>query len=576
MKPFDSTTVRMFWLLVVLLVFWAWWSVRNRPRIVHSPSLTGGESIPTSVTTRRLSVRNVSTTPVRFSKLGLFAIEDDAKRNLNELLAPNQSTIRLYTNGLTPFRGRAIAWSTDVYDAVSAEHFVSLLPNTALVIELLTDVSFSAVRLGVVDATPDPRPCRLKWETGTGSQPITSATFTPMFLTFASGDVQNQTFLNADGTHIAPNGIYTTSLITFSDVQAAASKAAAEKAAVDKATADKAAVDKATADKAAADKVAADKAAADKVAADKVAADKVAADKVAADKVAADKVAADKVAAIVAMSGIPTVCFTTANGVESVTTTGSDGEFGKPVASWGQTGIAGAPSIKMVPAAKDAGPTEPQTQITLMPRVWGNYPAILTRGPFCLATSSEIKFGGTQDINLTYTMYVMSAPLNGDTWSAIIGGYSLRADGTGTRGQLSGLLRMYGSGVAGGTDGTAETPGNPFPQGSRLFFPEYARWKVPPVGKFEIWCFAKCAGHQGLETYRNNENPHLTTDAMRAMTSAPPCISSYWRLGDGSTYSYANNGTFTGAFRVYDRYHDAKARAKVQADIEAEFQQAAA
>ena len=99
---------------------------------------------------------------------------------------------------------------------------------------------------------------------------------------------------------------------------------------------------------------------------------------------------------------------------------------------------------------------------------------------------------------------------------------------------------------------------------------------MPPVGKFEIWCFAKCAGHQGLETYRNNENPHLTTDAMRAMTSAPPCISSYWRLGDGSTYSYANNGTFTGAFRVYDRYHDAKARAKVQADIEAEFQQAAA
>ena len=64
--------------------------------------------------------------------------------------------------------------------------------------------------------------------------------------------------------------------------------------------------------------------------------------------------------------------------------------------------------------------------------------------------------------------------------------------------------------------------------------------------------------------------------AMRAMTSAPPCSSSYWRLGDGSTYTYANNGTFTGAFRVYDRYHDAKARAKVQADIEAEFQQAAA
>ena len=57
-----------------------------------------------------------------------------------------------------------------------------------------------------------------------------------MFLTVASGDVQNQTFLNADGTYIEPNGIYTTSLITFSDIQAVANKAAEEKAAVDKAT----------------------------------------------------------------------------------------------------------------------------------------------------------------------------------------------------------------------------------------------------------------------------------------------------------------------------------------------------
>jgi hypothetical protein len=245
MKPSDSTTVRIFGLLVVLLevllVVWACWSVQTRHRIVHSPSLTGGgESTPTTVTARRLSVRNVSTTTVRFSKLGLFASEDDAKRNRNDLLAPNQSTIRLYTNGFTPFLGSAIAWSTDVYDAVSVEHFVSLLPNTALVLEWLTDVSFSVVRLGVFDATPDPRPCRLKWETGTGSQPITSATFTPMFLTFASGDVQNQTFLNADGTHIAPNGMYTASLITFSDIQ---SKAAADKAAADKATADKAAAE---------------------------------------------------------------------------------------------------------------------------------------------------------------------------------------------------------------------------------------------------------------------------------------------------------------------------------------------
>ena len=304
----DPITVRMFWclvLLLVLLVFLSAMSGHRSTTHLPAPSVTGGESTQWTVTARRLSVRNVSTATVRFSKVGIYHTEDDATHNRNDLLGQNQATIRMYTKGIAPFRGSAIDWSTSVYDTMSADHFVSLLPNTALVLEWAMDVSFSAVRLGVFDSTTgtlDPSSCRLKWETGSGSQHISVDTFTPIFLVFTSGDTQHNDFVLPNGSHVTPNGIYTTSPIPFSDLKSKADKATADKVLADKVVAEKVAADKALADKVAADKaladkVAADKALADKVAADKALADKVAADKVLADKVAADKVLADKVAA---------------------------------------------------------------------------------------------------------------------------------------------------------------------------------------------------------------------------------------------------------------------------------------
>jgi hypothetical protein len=228
MTTIDQTTVRLFWCWSILSAILVWLFV-TKP----TPSVTGGESTGRTVdavNARRLSVRNVSKTPVRFSKLGLYPTEEDAQRNRNELLAQNNATLRVYTSGAVPLRGTAIDGSTDRgYDAFGEDDFVSLLPNTALVLEWANDVSFSAVRLGVFSSTPDPSACRLKWETGSGPQPaITSASFTPMFLTFSSGDTQNHVFVQSDGSHVASNGIYTASPSAFSR------PAKADKAVVDK------------------------------------------------------------------------------------------------------------------------------------------------------------------------------------------------------------------------------------------------------------------------------------------------------------------------------------------------------
>jgi hypothetical protein len=147
---------------------------------------------------------------------------------------------------------------------------VTIVPNAALVVDFGLDVSFSVVRLGKVDSFTDPSACRLEMKTGSGYRSIATAAFsTPVFLTFSSGDTQNNAFLNTDGTPIPTSGVFTTSPISFKDATAKAAadaKAVAEKAAADaKAVAEKAAADaKALAEKAAADaKAAADKAAAD-------------------------------------------------------------------------------------------------------------------------------------------------------------------------------------------------------------------------------------------------------------------------------------------------------------------------
>ena len=97
----------------------------------------------------------------------------------------------------------------------------TLLPNTALVIDFATDVSFRAVRLGKLDRFTDPKACRLQWSTSGSFETVADAAFsTPVFMTFRNGDTQANAFMRADGTHVAPSGIFTTSPSSFSDLQA--------------------------------------------------------------------------------------------------------------------------------------------------------------------------------------------------------------------------------------------------------------------------------------------------------------------------------------------------------------------
>ena len=184
-----------------------------------------------------------------------------------DVICENKEILKLYTIGITPVRGRAITFDPKLkYEEVSKDHNITILPNTALVIDFTRDVSFSFVRIGTLDSLTDPSACRLQMSTSSGYQSISTAQFsTPVFLSFQTGDTENSAFMTANGVYIPPNGVFATSPISF--------KAAADKAAEDKAAADKAAADKAAADKAAVEKAAVEKAAVEKAAADKAAAD---------------------------------------------------------------------------------------------------------------------------------------------------------------------------------------------------------------------------------------------------------------------------------------------------------------
>lgn len=210
----------------------------------------GGESSSFGVTARRLRVSNAGTVPIRFSKIGLYQMYDDAQNHRGDVFASSQRKLSLeYSRGgsatpirgpnatagnaLTRFlqcagmrcaaRGSGIDDHSDVFDSLSQDNYVLLQPDTALVVEWVDDVSFRVVRLGAFASTGsnDPSLCRLRLETLSGPSSSTSSeTATPLFLTFQSGDTQSSTFLKADGSHIAPNGIYATSTVSFADAQA--------------------------------------------------------------------------------------------------------------------------------------------------------------------------------------------------------------------------------------------------------------------------------------------------------------------------------------------------------------------
>jgi flagellar biosynthesis GTPase FlhF len=193
-----------------------------------------------------------------------------------------------------PLRG---SWSKfdQAYGDCSEEKKISILPSTSLVIDFTVDVSFGAVRLGMMtDKKDQPSACRLQFNTSVGYQKIADALFTRAFLVFDTGDTENNAFLKVDGPDLVTDRVFTVSSRSFSDMQAAEkAKADADRAEADRAEADRVAAEKAKADadRAEADRVAAEKAKAD---ADRAEADRVAAEKAKAD---ADRAEADRAAA---------------------------------------------------------------------------------------------------------------------------------------------------------------------------------------------------------------------------------------------------------------------------------------
>jgi len=182
---------------------------------------------------RGLSLRNVGTTPLPFSKVGFFPTTDDAHYNRNEWLGDAKVAMRLYTHGVVPIRGRALAREAMAsYDECSAIDNLTLLPNTSLVIDFATEVAIGSVRFGRLGKVQDPTAGRVQFHISVGDPTTADATFTPVFLLFASGDTEHQPFLRADGRHAAPNGIWTVSTKSFAEVSAemAAREAAANAA----------------------------------------------------------------------------------------------------------------------------------------------------------------------------------------------------------------------------------------------------------------------------------------------------------------------------------------------------------
>ena len=206
---------RLFWCLVVLLVILLCLRV-NSPDGLHIGG--GGDVTQPPVNARRLRLCNAGTIPIRFSKLGVYETEQDARDHKNELLARDKTRPSINTSGFTTIIGSAIDF-TGAYDALSVVSNVHMHPNDTIVVSLPVDVSFRSIRLGKFECSA-PSSCRLRWETSVGDQPITTASFAPVYLTFSSGDTQASPFLDANGSHVASDGIYTASPIPFHEVRA--------------------------------------------------------------------------------------------------------------------------------------------------------------------------------------------------------------------------------------------------------------------------------------------------------------------------------------------------------------------
>ncbi len=214
---------KRMWILFCLLLIVLSLVCDSRPvprRVTTLTHQVGGDA--SSVKARGISIRNIGDSPLRFSKVGFFQTADDAQSNRGELVGQSPSSVRLYTTGIALILGSGIEFEpTGSYLEVSSANNITLLPKTALVIDFATDVSFRAVRLGKLDRFTDPTACRLQWSTSGPFATVADAAFsTPMFMTFRNGDTQANAFLRADGTHVAPSGIFTASPSSFSDLQA--------------------------------------------------------------------------------------------------------------------------------------------------------------------------------------------------------------------------------------------------------------------------------------------------------------------------------------------------------------------
>ena len=300
--------------LCILLLLLSILSFYNRTRTSSKSCYRierySGGVVQEPITGRGICLRNVGDSPFRFSKVGFYQTTDDALQNRKELLAKYNAAVRLNTKGITPLSGSLVAFTpADSFDECSPINHITLLPKTSLVMDFMEVVSFSVVRLGKFDNMQSPLSCRLQIDISPGNPTVENAVFTTVFLTFPSGDTQNNAFMNMDGSKTT-NGVFLVSRLSSFEIQAIkfaadkviADKVAADKAVVDKAIADKVAADNAIVDKAIADRVAAERAIADKAIANKALADRAIADKVAADKVIADRAIADRAAAYKAIA----------------------------------------------------------------------------------------------------------------------------------------------------------------------------------------------------------------------------------------------------------------------------------
>jgi len=220
-------------ILCILLVVWFIMLACNWTTDDGMHAILGG-TLPEKRTARGVSISNVGTSALRICKVGFYETLDDARDNRNDLLKQNGDRVRFYTIGVMPLRG---SWNKfdQAYGDCSEEKKISILPSTSLVIDFTVDVSFGAVRLGMMtDKKDQPSACRLQFNTSVGYQKIADALFTRAFLVFDTGDTENNAFLKVDGPDLVSDRVFTVSSRSFGDMQAAEKAKEEERLAAEK------------------------------------------------------------------------------------------------------------------------------------------------------------------------------------------------------------------------------------------------------------------------------------------------------------------------------------------------------